>query len=258
MFFILSKLSYYFLSPLFWILILATLAWKINNSKQKKVLTWITIASVYLFTQSIILSELYRFWDTPPRPISEVKKYEIGIVLSGMAHYNHYTNSLQINRSADRIWQALNLYHAKKIQKILISGDSGSISEDGLHEALQMKNNLVKWGIPSNAILIETKSRNTVENARETKALLQKLKCFPTDKNKALLITSGLHMKRAKAVFDKAQIPVDCFSTDSALSEERNYGLSDFLLPNLELFHPWTNIMKEWIGYIAYSAMGYL
>ena len=113
MFFIVSKLSYYFLSPLFWILILATLAWKINNSKQKKVLTWITIASVYLFTQSIILSELYRFWDTPPRPISEVKKHEIGIVLSGMAHYNHYTNSLQINRSADRIWQALNLYHEK-------------------------------------------------------------------------------------------------------------------------------------------------
>ncbi len=258
MFFILSKLLYYFLSPLMWILILAIFSWKSNNLKRKKVLTWITIASIYLFTQTIILSEIYRLWDTSPRPISEVKKYEIGIVLSGMAHYNHYTNSLQINRSADRIWQALNLYHTKKIQKILISGDSGSISEDGLHEAQQMKNNLVKWGIPSNDILIETKSRNTVENARETKKLLQKIKCFPTDKNKALLITSGLHMKRAKAVFDKAQIPVDCFSTDSALSEERNYSLSDFLLPNFELFHPWTNILKEWIGYISYSVMGYI
>ena len=119
MFFILSKLLYYFLSPLMWILILAVFSWKSNNLKRKKVLTWITIASVYLFTQTIILSEMYRLWDTSPRPISEVKKYEIGIVLSGMAHYNHYTNSLQINRSADRIWQALNLYHAKKIQKIL-------------------------------------------------------------------------------------------------------------------------------------------
>jgi uncharacterized SAM-binding protein YcdF (DUF218 family) len=258
MFFILSKLSYYFLSPLFWILILAILAWKINNSKQKKVLRWTTICCIYFFTQTIILSELYRLWDTQPKPFSEVKNHEIGIVLSGMAQYNHYTNSLQINKSGDRIWQALNLYHAKKIQKILISGDSGSISDDGLHEAQQMKTILVKWGIPSDHIIIETKSRNTVENARETKALLQKLKLFPTNKNKALLITSGLHMKRAKAVFDKAQIPVDCFSTDSALSDERNYSFSDFLLPSFELFHPWTNIIKEWIGYIAYSAMGYL
>ena len=258
MFFTLSKLAYYFLSPLLWIITSAFIAWRTNNLKRKKVFIWLTIGSLYFFTQSIILSELYRLWETPPTAVSEVKEYEIGIVLSGMAQYNHYTKTLQINRSADRIWQALNLYHAKKIKKILISGDSGSITDDSLHEAQQMSKVLIQWGIPASDILTEIKSRNTAENASETKILLKKLNIFPTNNKKALLITSGLHMKRSKAVFDKAQIPVDCFTTDSGLTEERKYKLVDFLLPNLELFHPWTNLLKEWIGYAAYSFMGYI
>jgi uncharacterized SAM-binding protein YcdF (DUF218 family) len=187
-------------------------------------------------------------WNYEIKSEKEITSYDVGIVLSGMASFEKETKSIHINRSADRIWQALNLYHAKKIDKILISGDNGYITNKGLHEAEQFKAILINWGIPKEDIITESISRNTAENAIETKKVLTKLKLHPSSKNKALLITSGLHMRRSKAVFDKMNIPVDCYPVDGAKTIERDYYFYQFIVPDFQNFENWTDLIKEVIG----------
>jgi len=258
MFFILSKIFYFFLNPLVWILILAIWTWRTNEEIKRKKRLWLTVGLLYFFSQSIIISECYRLWNTPMKSQNEIPNYEVGIVLSGMASYVKETKTLHINRSADRIWQALNLYHSKKIKKILLTGGSGYITDKGLNEAAQMKQTLVQWGIPEEDIITESQSRNTAENAIETKKLLKEIGLFPTKNQKALLITSGLHMRRAKAVFDKMEIPVDCYPVDGGNTKVRDYYFYQFVVPNFEYFITWTDLFKEIIGYMAYDIKGYI
>lgn len=258
MFFILSKILYFFLNPLVWIITLAIWAWLTKDEIKRNRIIWITAGTLYFFSHSIFISECYRIWNTPMKSQNEIPNYEIGIVLSGMASYVKETKTLHINRSADRIWQALNLYHAKKIKKILITGGSGYITDKGLNEAQQLKQTLVHWGIPNEDIITESNSRNTAENAIETKKLLLSLKMFPKQNNKALLITSGLHMRRAKAVFDKMEIPVDCFPVDGGNTRDRDYYFYQFVVPNFEYFITWTDLFKEVIGYVSYDIKGYI
>jgi uncharacterized SAM-binding protein YcdF (DUF218 family) len=121
-----------------------------------------------------------------------------------------------------------------------------------------MKEILIKWGIPKEDILTESISRNTAENAIETKKVLTQLNLHPTSNKKALLITSGLHMRRSKAVFDKSGIPVDCYPVDGAKSKTRGYYFYQFIVPNFENFIGWTDLIKEVIGYIVYDIKGYI
>ena len=65
-------------------------------------------------------------------------------------------------------------------------------------------------------------------------------------------------MRRAKAVFDKMEIPVDCYPVDGAKSKERDYYLYQFIVPDFENFIGWTNLIKEVVGYIAYDLNGYI
>jgi uncharacterized SAM-binding protein YcdF (DUF218 family) len=258
MFFIASKIFYFFLSPFLWVLLCFLIAWRSKNARRKKIATWVGIGMMIFFSNSFITSEFYRLWNYEIKSEKEISSYEVGIVLSGMASFEKETKSIHINRGADRIWQALNLYHAKKIKKILISGDNGYITDKGLHEADQFKAVLVQWGIPAEDIITESNSRNTAENAIESQKTLKKLNLHPTSSKKALLITSGLHMRRSKAVFNKMNIPVDCFPVDGAKTIERDYYFYQFIVPDFENFSNWTNLIKEIVGYVVYDVKGYI
>jgi len=258
MFFFAAKIFYFFLSPILWILVCFFIAWRTKKPKRRNIFTWIGIGLILFFSNSFITSEFYRMWNYEIKSEKEITSYDVGIVLSGMASFEKETKSIHITRSADRIWQALNLYHAKKIDKILISGDNGYITNKGLHEAEQFKAILINWGIPKEDIITESTSRNTAENAIETKKVLTKLKLHPSSKNKALLITSGLHMRRSKAVFDKMNIPVDCYPVDGAKTIERDYYFYQFIVPDFQNFENWTDLIKEVIGYFVYDIKGYI
>jgi uncharacterized SAM-binding protein YcdF (DUF218 family) len=191
----------------------------------------------------------------PGKKIADVKKAEVGIVLTGMAEYNTDLNVISIRRGGDRIWQAITLYHKGKIKKILISGDSGYITDRGLHEAKQMKEVLIGWGIPEKDIITEDISRNTHENAVETKKLLNR--SYP-HLSKFILITSGIHMTRSKGCFDKIGLKCDTYSTDLYTGPNRNYFWDQYFIPSVSNFENWNHLMKEFIGYQTYDLIGYI
>lgn len=243
------------LSPFFWVLI--SLYFALFSRYPRRAQRGKTTAVVLLlfFSNSVIYKEFCRKWEVFGVPIEQVGTYDVGIVLGGMAEYNSDLKTLSMRRGGDRIWQTITLYKTGHIQKILISGDHGYLIDRGLHEAQQLKSVLVQWGIPSSDILIEAFSKNTFENAVESKKILSK--SLPNAKQ-FLLITSGRHMLRARACFAKAGLKCDQFSTDLYTGPKRFYTLEDYLLPDVSVMADWQGLIKEYVGTIAYKMTGKL
>lgn len=196
-----------------------------------------------------------RKWEIQGTKIKDVKKYDVGIVLGGMFEYNNDLEVLTVGSHADRIWQAITLYKKGKIDKIMISGGSGYVIDRGLKEAIQLKEVLVSWGIPSSDLIIEVNSRNTHENAAETKKILTR--SYPHF-DKFLLITSSSHMRRAKACFDKENLKCDMFTTELSTGPKSNYYWDQYIIPDLSTLFSWNKLIKESIGYLTYDIVGYI
>lgn len=255
MFFILSKLFYFLLNPFTWIVASFLVFILIKNAKWKKWAKITCITSLFFFSNTTLFLEFERQWEIHGTPIEQVQQYDVGIVLGGMFEYNTDLDELSVRRGADRIWQALNLYKAGKIKKILISGGSGYVTGRGLKEGIQLKKVLVNWGIPEQDIIQESKSKNTYENAVETKKILST--SYP-HLEKFLLITSGQHMRRARAIFKKQEMNVDTFSTDLYTGPKREWNLEQMLIPSPLTIADWTSLIKEWVGFVVYDIVGYI
>ncbi len=255
MFFLLSKLLLFVISPFFWFSIAFLGALFLKREKWKSICKWTSVGIFFFFTNSFVFLKFCGLWEIHGTPVSQVKKYDVGIVLTGMAEYNNDLQLLSIRRGADRIWQAITLYHQGKIQKILISGDNGYVSNRGLHEAAQLKEVLVHWKIPEKDIITEEISRNTYENAVESKKILDR--SYPHMKNN-LLITSGKHMRRARACFEKAGLECDTYSTDLYTGPSDTYYWDQYLIPDVSNFSEWHQLLKEMVGYLVYDMTGYI
>ena len=253
MFFILSKLLAFLFSPFLWFLISFFTFIFLKNEKWKLRFKRISVFILIFFSLGFPIKFLVARWEVTGTRIEKVDNYEIGVVLSGMAEYNKDLNVLSARRGIDRIWQTITLYKKGKIKKILISGDSGYIIRKGLHEADQLKEVLVKWGIPTEDIIVENKSKNTFENAQLTGDLLKKMK----NNKRFLLITSALHMPRAAACFKKQNLKFDVFATDHYYIKNTEFTF-DELLPSVQSFEMWEVYLKEVVGYTVYSLRGYL
>lgn len=193
-------------------------------------------------------------WEYPQTELNKTElPYDYGIVLCGVITYNEKSNRISTLRSFDRVVQAIRLYKNNSIKKIVLSGGSGSLIEKDFKEAAYIKNYLVKIGIPDTSILFEAQSRNTYENALYTSKLLGK----NYHKAKSLLITSGYHMRRAKACFKKRGFNITYYSTDT-YSGEINTSFNSLFIPNVYTFALWSVLLKEYFGYIAYYFADYL
>jgi uncharacterized SAM-binding protein YcdF (DUF218 family) len=110
---------------------------------------------------------------------------------------------------------------------------------------------LTELGVPSSAVVIETNSRNTHENAVFTKPILA-----AHGWKSALLVTSAMHMPRALGVFAKVGIAVTPSSTDAHGRGLAATSLLDFV-PNASALALATDAIKEYLGLTAYRIRGW-
>jgi uncharacterized SAM-binding protein YcdF (DUF218 family) len=255
MFFILSKVLLFLTFPFTWITVtlIASVVWYKKKISKKLMIT--SLILFLFFSNTVIFCEFARYWEVQGKSINNLPTYDCAVVLTGMAYYNNDLDRLSLGRNGDRIWQAIDLYHKGKVKKILITGDSGMISNRGLHEAEQLGNVLKGWNIPEKDIIIESKSQNTHENAEFTAKLLRQR--YPKLK-KLLLVTSAIHMKRSMACFKKQDLNCTPFSTNHFTGPTRGYYFEQFILPNSQILSHWESLTKEWIGYLSYWMAGYL
>jgi uncharacterized SAM-binding protein YcdF (DUF218 family) len=254
MFFILSKALLFILSPFFWLIVCVGFALFLKSGKWKRRTKWAALGIFIFFSNSVIFSEYCGLWEVPGKRMETIGEYDVGIVLGGMFEYNGDLDELSIRRPGDRLVQAITLYKTGKIKKILISGDSGYVTDRGLHEAKQVKELLVLWGIPADDILTEEISKNTHENAFETAKIMKQ----HPEYSSYLLITSGVHMRRSLACFRQEGLECESFSTDLHSNQKGGYHWDQYLIPNVDNFAQWQRLLKEISGYIVYDIQGYI
>ena len=107
-------------------------------------------------------------------------------------------------------------------------------------EAELMRTLLQHLGVPIDAILLEPRSLNTRENARESRKLLG-------DQGNVALVTSAYHMPRAMREMQSAGLHVFAFPTGFLIPPEGRPAFQQWL-PGPEAQQMATLAIKEWLG----------
>lgn len=253
MFFILSKILQYFLTPLVWIFILIIVSVISKNKKDRKKLWIIAFSFLFFFTNPFIQDEFMRSWEIEAVHVSDLNEsYDYGIVLAGMLTYDNHFERINFLRPADRILQTIDLYHRGIIKKIFITGGSGEILNQRDKESVILRDYLIKTGIPEEDILIESESRNTYENAVNSAKILNP----QNNDNTYLLITSAFHMRRAGSCFIRQGFEFDVFVADR-YAGPRKYTPNHLIIPCAVTLARWTLLIREVSGFIIYKSIGY-
>ncbi len=251
MFFVFSKLIYFFISPFNWLLVLAIIALISKDPKKKK--RWIIISFCWflLFSNPYLVHRLTLNWQAKQKTFSNGEQYETGILLAGFVGFEYKSKQGFYGGASDRFIQAVRLYKIGKIKKILITGGSGSILRQQYKEADFVKEQLQEMGIPAADIISENQSRNTYENAINTKLVLDSLQL----KGPYLLITSAMHMKRSQQVFTKAGLTTVAFPCNfNAIDNPQLF--TDAISPSYKAFEGWDIFFKEVVGLLVYKMTG--
>jgi uncharacterized SAM-binding protein YcdF (DUF218 family) len=158
-------------------------------------------------------------------------------------------DEVALNEAAERLTVAAELARRYPAARIVFSGGSGALIYDEGAEAPFALRLLEDLGIPRARILLEDRSRNTVENAIFSKALIQ-----PKPGERWLLVTSAHHLPRAIGVFRKVGFAVEAYPVDW-----RTRGAADALRPFATLgdgLRRSDTAVREWVGLAVYWLTG--
>jgi uncharacterized SAM-binding protein YcdF (DUF218 family) len=157
---------------------------------------------------------------------------------------------------------AARLYKQGAAPHLLLSGGNIDwMSSDESSPAADMADIMILMGVPQDALWLETKSLNTYENALYCRQILQ-----AKGINRIILVTSAMHMPRAKALFEHQGFDVIPYPSDYAVTQAEWDSLTELNLPDqLINFFPTpsglsmtTNALKEYLGILASRLRGQL
>jgi uncharacterized SAM-binding protein YcdF (DUF218 family) len=247
MFFILSKILDFILQPICWIFILLVFAYYSHFSKR---FIAITIGLLLLLTNGWFVNQCYLAYESPQKQINQTYQWCIilggGMIRSGEGY--------RTGETADRFIQPLLLYKQGKIKKLLITGGNVNIKGlkiDDTQESKKVKDILIAMGVDSKDIYLEEQARNTHENATYTKQVLK-----PFLAEKMLLVTSAMHMPRAKACYVKEGFKVDDYPADIKKKDTPS-GILDLVIPQERNLSKFADLIREMAGYVIYKVVGF-
>jgi uncharacterized SAM-binding protein YcdF (DUF218 family) len=204
------------------------------------------------FTNPFIIRQIISTYEAKPLQLAPTARYNAGIVLGGFVSYNKSDDKGYFNPASDRFIQTALLYKQGHIQKIIVAAGNGYIVKHDFKEALFIKQHLVELGIPAEDILTDAASRNTLENAINSKKIIDSARL----QGPFLLISSAMHLPRAKNVFQKQGITVIPFPCDFDSKNVGNNLIEDDLLPSGLALNKWDNFIKEMAGITVYKITG--
>ena len=219
-----------FLTPLGCALVLALLVLILmifGRRRSAFVLLLVTAAGLYLastpYAAKSLSAQLERQF--PPLPVLSSPSADAIVLLGGATEPAlPPRQDPELNDHADRIMHAADLYKAGKAQYIVVSGGSWLYPSLNRPEAADMRDVLMRFGVPAAAILLEDKSEDTGQNASLSAAVMQQHHLVT-----ALLVTSGIHMPRAMATFQHAGVSVTASSTDIVAADSPDWPVLGWL-----------------------------
>jgi uncharacterized SAM-binding protein YcdF (DUF218 family) len=247
MFFILSKILDFLLQPLCWIFLLLGFAYFTRFSKR---LIAITIALLLVMTNGWFVNQCYLAYETPQTPLK--KPYQWCIILGGGMIRSG--EGYRTGETADRFVQPLLLYKKGMVKKLLITGGNVNIKSlkiDDTQESKKVKEVLIAMGVAEKDIYLEENARNTHENATYTKKMLA-----PYLAEEMVLVTSAMHMPRAKACYIKEGFSVVVYPADIKKKDTPS-GILDLVIPQERNLSKFAELIREMAGFVIYKVVGF-
>ena len=228
------------MSPIFIVIVLLIIGLK----KKKFIylsLVFLTITSLPI---SIKIIDSSIFLDDEATIYNE-KKLDAIIILSGMLRVvkNNNENNYEWGEASDRFFEGIKL--AKKFPNLPIIFTSGLLpwSNIALSEGEFLANYAIRnFDIDQSRIHITDIVKNTFEEASEI-SRINKIKNI-------LLVTSYIHMPRAKLIFKKNDLNVFPVKVDRLVTNH-DTTLIDFL-PSAKSFLIFNQYIRELLGYCYY------
>lgn len=239
-----------------------------RNPRWQTRLVGVTLAILWLggnriVTMTIVRSLEWRY-APPPGRTAPLPTGDAIVLLGGATRELGYPRPThEVNEAGDRILYAAWLYNHGAAPRILISGGTAPwvSPQGGPPEAEAMAELLGMMGVPREALILETESRNTYENAVGSFELLAE-----HDVKTVILVTSALHMPRAYALFQHPDFTVIPAPTDYMISQAEwdHYTQPSLaiqvmnLIPSSRDLALTSQAMKEYIGMIVYRMRGWM
>ena len=154
-----------------------------------------------------------------------------------------------VRSAADRVIAAAVLARKYPNARLVFTGGSSNLISNDAREADYAAEMFESLGIPKSRLTIERRSRNTVENAEFSRALVD-----PKPGERWLLVTSAFHMPRSVGLFRKAGFPVVPWPADYKTAGTERFGFAED-----NVFDSTQNTavaIREWIGLLAYRLTG--
>jgi uncharacterized SAM-binding protein YcdF (DUF218 family) len=255
MFFLLSKILGFFAAPsnmaiAIGLLGLALLATRFQRAGRRLMAASLALLAILGFSplgNALMLPLEQRFppWDA-------ARGAPDGIIVLGGAitpDVSATRHEVALNEASERITAAALLAKLYPDARILFSGGSGALFQNETAEAEFAFRLLSSFGIARARILLEDRSRNTVENAVFSKMLAQ-----PKPGERWLLVTSAHHMPRSVGCFRGAGFAVEPYPVDW-----RSRGARDLASPfgTVSAGLARTDVaVREWVGLVTYRLTG--
>ena len=174
-----------------------------------------------------------------------------GIVVLGGALEERVTAARgrpHLNRYAERMTEFVRLARLYPEARLVFTGGTAALFGAPMTEAEVARLLLADLGVDLTRVVFESQSRNTWENARFAREMVQ-----PKTGETWLMVTSAFHMPRAMLCFravgwDVVPVPVDYFTTG-----QPDAGIGFNLDDNLSLLG---QAVHEWVGLAAYRILG--
>lgn len=255
MFFILSKIFEFLVTPLNLAILLGALGVALGVAGYTKSGRALAALAV-LFLLLVGFSPLPELLAIPlesrfPPPPADAPAPDGIIVLGGSVDegLSALHNSVAINESAERLTAPIALKRRYPSARLVFTGGSATLAGAAHTEAETVAQFWRETGLDQGDVVYEDQSRNTYENAIATRDLVK-----PKPGERWLLVTSAMHMPRAVGIFRRAGFLVVAYPVDYRATD----GLQHWSPPrhasgNFQLAEA---AVHEWLGLAAYWLTG--
>jgi uncharacterized SAM-binding protein YcdF (DUF218 family) len=189
--------------------------------------------------------------ETRFEPPAKLPDKVAGIVVLGGAIDTRQSNRFQqvaLNGRGERITAFVALAKRYPEAKLVYSGGAGIFVEEAKSEAEHAKPLLMDLGVAEGRLMLETRSRDTHENAAFTRDLVK-----PAPGETWLLVTSAAHMPRAMGAFRHAGWRILPYPVDYRHLGEGDEGFGQNLGRGLTLL---SAALREWLSLAHYRISG--
>ena len=250
--FVLSKIFWLVAQPANLLLLLLLLGLLIGLTPWRRLGRWLTAIAALSFVGIAILplgdwlilplEQRFPAPDALPEQVDGIIVLGGAVGVGGTVEYGRPA----LNGHAERMTEFIALARRYPQARLVFTGGNATLLGDGKVTEADVARFLFETiGPPPDRVIYESESRNTFENAVNSKRLVA-----PTDDERWLLVTSAFHMPRAIGVFRKAGWTVQPYPVD--YKSRRRPRLRFSLVGGLGMLH---FASHEWIGLVAYRLL---